>query len=109
MWIVNGKQMTNAEYDEHLRKELEAKQRVQREQAALVKKLGETYEALTSLMQQHPEANREITDKTAVDEEIYEKLRQNLRRADGAPRGRWVRQDGTRWGDPTMRKQDGPD
>jgi hypothetical protein len=104
MWIVNGKQMTNAEYDEHLRKELEAKERVQREQAALVKKLSETYEALTTLMQQHPEVDREITDKTAVDEEIYEKLRQNLKRADSAPRCRWVRQDGTTCGSPQLRK-----
>jgi hypothetical protein len=40
-------------------------------------------------MQQHPEVDREITDKTAVDEEIYEKLRQNLELADEAPRCRW--------------------
>jgi hypothetical protein len=104
MWIVNGKQMTNAEYDEHLRQEREAKERVQQEQAALVKKLGETYEALTSLMQQHPEVDREVTDKTAMDEEIYGKLRQNLHRADKAPRCRWVRQDGTICGSPQMRK-----
>jgi hypothetical protein len=81
-WIVNGKQMTEAEYQDHQRQELEARERVQREAAALVKKLGQTYEALTSLMQQHPEVDREITDKTAVDEEIYEKLRHNLERAD---------------------------
>jgi hypothetical protein len=103
-WIVDGKQMTEAEYEEHQRQELEAKERIQREAAALVKKLGETYEALTSLMQQHPEMDREITDKTAVDEEIYEKLRQNLERADEAPRCRWVRQDGTMCGSPQMRK-----
>ena len=103
-WVVNGKQMTEAEYREHQKQELEAKERVQREQAALVKKLGETYAALTSLMQQHPEVDREITDKTAVDEEIYGKLRQNLERADNAPRCRWVRQDGTICGSPQMRK-----
>jgi hypothetical protein len=103
-WIVDGKQMTNAEYEEHQRQEREAKERVQREAAALVKKLGETYAALTGLMHQHPEVDREITDKTAVDEEIYEKLRQNLHRANEAPRCRWVRQDGTRCGSPQMRK-----
>jgi hypothetical protein len=103
-WIVNGKQMTEAEYQDHQRQELEARERVQREAAALVKKLGQTYEALTSLMQQHPEVDREITDKTAVDEEIYEKLRQNLELADEAPRCRWVRQDGTMCGSPQMRK-----
>src|SRR5438874_508300 len=36
MWIVDGKQMTNAEYEEHQRKELEAKERVQRVQTALI-------------------------------------------------------------------------
>jgi len=103
-WIVNGKQMTEAEYREHQRQEVEAKERVRQEAAALVKKLGETYEALTNLMQQHPEVDRKITDKTAVDEEIYGKLRQNLERADKAPRCRWVRQDGTICGSPQMRK-----
>ena len=103
-WIVDGKQMTEAEYEEHQRQESEAKERVQQEAAGLVKKLGETYEALTSLMQQHPEVDREITDKTAVDEEIYEKLRRNLELADEAPRCRWVRQDGTMCGSPQMRK-----
>jgi hypothetical protein len=62
-WIVNGKQMTEAEYQDHQRQELEARERVQREAAALVKKLGQTYEALTSLMQQHPEVDREITTR----------------------------------------------
>ena len=103
-WIVDGKQMTEAEYREHQRQEVEAKQRVQGEAAALVKKLGETYAALTGLMQQHPEVDREITDKTAVDEKIYEKLRQNLEQADKSPRCRWVRQDGTICGSPQMRK-----
>jgi len=103
-WIVDGKQMTEAEHEEYERQKLEAKERVQQEAAALVKKLGETYEALTSLMQQHPEVDREITDKTAVNEEIYEKLRQNLERADEAPRCRWIRRDGTTCGSPQMRK-----
>ena len=103
-WIVDGKQMTEAEHEEYERQKLEAEERVQSEAAALVKKLGETYEALTSLMQQHPEVDREITDKTAVNEEIYEKLRQNLERADEAPRCRWIRRDGTTCGSPQMRK-----
>jgi hypothetical protein len=103
-WIVDGKQMTEAEYREHQRHEVEARQRVQGEAAALVKKLGETYAALTGLMQQHPEVDREITDKTAVDEKIYEKLRQNLEQADKSPRCRWVRQDGTICGSPQLRK-----
>jgi hypothetical protein len=65
-WIVDGKQMTDAEYEEHQRQELEAKERVQRETAALMEKLGQTYEALTSLLQQNPEVGRQVTDRTAT-------------------------------------------
>ena len=103
-WIVDGKQITDAEYKELKRKEQEAMERVQREAAALVKTLGQAYEALTSLMEQNPEVGRQVTDKTAADEEIYRKLRQSLERADKAPRCRWVRQDGTSCGSPHMRK-----
>jgi hypothetical protein len=103
-WIVDGKEMTDAEYQELKRKEQEARERVQREAAALVKTLGQAYEALTSLMEQNPEVGRQVTDRTAADEEIYRKLRQSLERADKAPRCRWVRQDGTSCGSPHMRK-----
>jgi hypothetical protein len=103
-WIVNGKQMTDAEYEEYRRQEQEAKERVRREAAALVEKLGQTYEALTSLMQQNPEAGRQVTDRTAADEEIYRKLRQSLQRANEAPRCRWVRQDGTTCGSPQIKR-----
>jgi uncharacterized protein YjgD (DUF1641 family) len=103
-WIVNGKQMTDAEYEEYRRQELEAKERVKREAAALLEKLGQTYEALTSLMRQNPGAGRKVTDKTAADEEIYRKLRQSLQRADEAPRCRWVRQDGTTCGSPQIKR-----
>jgi hypothetical protein len=103
-WIVDGKQITDAEYQELQRQELEAKERVQREAAALMEKLGQTYEALTSLLQQNPEVGRQVTDKTAADEEIYRKLRRSLERADEAPRCRWVRQDGTGCGSPQIKK-----
>jgi hypothetical protein len=103
-WIVDGKQITDAEYEELQRQELEAKERVQREAAALMEKLGQTYEALTSLLQQNPEVGRQVTDKTAADEEIYRKLRRSLEKADEAPRCRWVKQDGTVCGSPQIRK-----
>jgi hypothetical protein len=103
-WIVDGKQITDAEYEELQRQELEAKERVQREAAALMEKLGQTYEALTSLLQQNPEVGRQVTDRTAADEEIYRKLRRSLERADEAPRCRWVKQDGTGCGSPQIRK-----
>ena len=103
-WIVDGKQITDAEYEELQRQKLEAKERVQREAAALMEKLGQTYEALTSLLQQNPEVGRQVTDRTAADEEIYRKLRRSLERADEAPRCRWVRQDGTTCGSPQIKR-----
>ena len=103
-WIVDGKQITDAEYEELQRQKLEAKERVQRETAALMEKLGQTYEALTSLLQQNPEVGRQVTDRTAADEEIYRKLRRSLERANESPRCRWVKQDGTSCGSPQIRK-----
>lgn len=96
--------MTNEEYEEYQRQKEEAKERVRQEAALLMNQLGQTYEALTSLLQQNPEMGREVTERTQADEEIYQKLRWNLERADEAPRCRWVKQDGTSCGSPQMRK-----
>ena len=103
-WIVDGKEMTDAEYEEYEKQEEQAKERVRREAATLMNRLGQTYEALTNLLQQNPEVGRQVTDKTQADEEIYRKLRHNLTRADQAPRCRWVRQDGTTCGSPQIRR-----
>jgi hypothetical protein len=96
--------MTDAEYEEYERQEALAEERVRREAAGLVELLGKTYQALTGLMQRHAEVGREVTEKEAANEEIYQKLRRNLERADEAPRCRWIKQDGTTCGSPLMRK-----
>ena len=103
-WIIDGKEMTDAEYEEYERQEEQAKERVRQEAATLMKQLGQTYAALTNLLQQNPEVGRQVTDQTETDEEIYRKLRQNLTRADQAPRCRWVREDGTTCGSPQIRR-----
>lgn len=103
-WIVDGKEMTDAEYEQYEREEEQAKERVRREAATLINRLGQTYEALTRLLQQNPEVGRQVTEGTEADEEIYRKLRQNLTRADQAPRCRWARQDGTTCGSPQIRR-----
>jgi hypothetical protein len=103
-WIIDGKQMTDAEYEEHQRQELEAREQVRREAEALMSKLGQTYEALTGLLEQNPEVGRQVTERTQADEEIYRKLRQNLTQANEAPRCRWVKQDGTTCGSPQIRR-----
>jgi hypothetical protein len=103
-WIMNGRQMTDAEYEEHQKQQMEGRERVRREAEALIKKLGQTYDELTRLLGQNPEVARQVTDKSAADEEVYRKLRRNLERADCAPRCRWVKQDGTSCRSPQMRK-----
>lgn len=103
-WIVDGKEMTDVEYEEYERHAEQAKERVRREAATLMNRLGQTYEALTRLLQQNPEVGRQVTEGTEADEEIYRKLRHNLTRADQAPRCRWVRQDGTTCGSPQIRR-----
>ena len=103
-WIIDGKEMTDEEYEEYERQEELAKERVRQEAATLMSQLGQTYKALTRLLEENREVDREVTDQTEADEEIYRKLRQNLTRANDAPRCRWVRQDGTTCGSPQMRR-----
>lgn len=103
-WIIDGKQMTDEQYAEYERQEEQAKERVRRETAALMNKLGQTYEALTGLLERNPDVARLVTDRTKSDEEVYRKLRENLSRADQAPRCRWVKQDGTTCGSPQIRR-----
>ena len=103
-WIMNGRHMTDAEYEEHQRQQTEGRQQVQWEAAALMRKLGQTYEELTALLERNPDIARLVTDKTKTDEEIYRKLRKNLESADCAPRCRWLKQDGTACRSPQIRK-----
>jgi hypothetical protein len=104
-WMVNGKRMSDEEYTELKRQEELARERVRQEAAALVKRLGETYTELTNLMEQNPGLAQAVnTDNEAREQAVYQKLRQNLRQANQAPRCRWVKQDGRSCGSPQMRK-----
>jgi hypothetical protein len=101
--IIDAKQIMDAEHAEHHRQELETKERVRKEGAALVKKLSQTYGELTSLMQQNPEVVWQLAE-TGGDEDRQQKLKRGLERADVAPRCRWVKQDGTMCKSPQIRK-----
>jgi hypothetical protein len=103
-WIIDGKQMTDAEYEEYERQEELAQEQVRQEAARLMNQLGQTYEALTSLLQQNGDVDRQVTDRTQADEEIYRRLRRSLERANEAPRCRWVKQDGTCCRSPQIRR-----
>jgi hypothetical protein len=54
-------------------------------------------------LERNPEVSQEVTDEHELDQQIYYNLRQNLHRADAAPRCAWIRQDGTVCGSPRMR------
>ncbi len=47
---------------------------------------------------------RQITEGTAKEDKVYQKLKQRLKMADMAPRCQWVRQDGTSCGSPQMKQ-----
>jgi len=69
-----------------------------------VKRVAEGYSALRSLMEQNPWLTQEMDAEDRERRRAFdEKLQQGLRRANDAPRCRWVRQDGTSCGSPQMR------
>jgi len=132
--IVNGKQLTDKENQEHQQQETtppsqeqarrEFRQLEQQEEVhlypntrkprvsgtpeqraeALALKLAQTYEELTRLLERNPGVKRQITEGAAKEDKVYQKLKQRLKLADMAPRCRWVRQDGTSCRSPQMKQ-----
>ena len=94
-WIVDGRQLTNEQYEELQRQKRLEKQRVQEEAARLRRQLGEAFAALKEHLRQNPNASQQITDERALDQQIYQNLRHNLERADEAPRCTAIKEDGT--------------
>jgi hypothetical protein len=102
-WIVDGKRYSLAEYEVY-RKEKEEQEEQAREKARrLIHELGEAYQACSEAMAQLPKRPFEVMDAEAQEHKLYQKLRENLERADGAPRCEKVREDGTVCGCPQMR------
>jgi hypothetical protein len=105
--LPDGSQMTQEEWDEYEKKRREAeflaKWQAQREAARLVGELSEAYKACVGFMKGHPELVRKVGDEEAQENDLYQKLRQNLERADQAPRCEKVREDGTVCGSPRMK------
>ena len=69
----------------------------------LALKLAQTYEELTRLLERNPGVKQQITEGTAREDKVYQKLKQRLKMADMAPRCQWVRQDGTSCRSPQMK------
>jgi hypothetical protein len=103
-WMGNGKQLTDNEYEEYQRQQLEEQERVKQRTEALIQKLGQTYDELTGLLAQSEEARRQVAGETTKDKETYLRLKRRLELANMAPRCRWVKQGGTACGSPQMKK-----
>ncbi len=106
-WIINGKQLTNEEYMELIRQEESARDQVKQEAEQLLKRLGETYTALTSLVEQNAGIGFPIcSDTEEAERSVFARLRENLQQADKAPRCQWIKEDGTVCRSPKMRNGD---
>jgi len=103
VWIIDGKQYSEAEYAEFQKKEQEEQEQAQIEVWRLVNDLGQAYKVCSEFMEQHPEYPYQVMDAQAREHELYQKLRWNLDRADRTPRCEKVREDGTVCGCPQMK------
>jgi hypothetical protein len=75
-----------------------------REQAAqLMRQLSHAYTAYKDFMGRHPELGLQVTEDEAADPELHGHLRENLERADRAPRCAHIKVDGLRCGSPRMK------
>jgi hypothetical protein len=102
-WIVDGRKLTNQEYEELQRQEELNQQRAREEASRLAKQLGQAYAALQEHLRRNPGVDEEITDERELDQQIYDQLRLNLERADQAPRCQKIKADGTGCGSPKMK------
>ena len=102
-WIVNGQQMTMEEHEEWEKQQRLEEKNVQQEAARLGRQLNLAYAALKDHMERNPKVSYKMTGEHALEQQIYYNLRQNLHRADDAPRCAWIREDGTTCRSPRMR------
>jgi hypothetical protein len=102
-WIIKGKELSQEEYEEYRKKDLEEKERTQDEIQRRINEVGEAFRACREFIEQHPEVHYNVKDAGAREHAVYQKLRQNLERADTAPRCEKVREDGTVCGSPQMK------
>jgi hypothetical protein len=102
-WIVHGKELTNEEYAEYVKQRTEEKEREQDEARRLIAALGDAYKSYQEFLVLHPDVHYMVCGEQAQEHALMQKLRQNLERADSAPRCEKVREDGTVCGCPKMR------
>jgi hypothetical protein len=97
--MPDGSRLNQEQYNEQKAKkidaEIAAEHQARDEAARLVSELSEAYKACSGFMKSHPALVRKVGDAEAQEHDLYLKLRQNLERADAAPRCEKVRVDGT--------------
>jgi hypothetical protein len=101
---MNGNGVSEVENKEVMGREELVREGVRREVKALVRKVADGYNVLRNLMEQNPWLAEEMdAEDKARKRDFDDKLREGLRRANDAPRCRWVYQGGTTCGSPQMR------
>ncbi len=97
--MPDGSRLNQEQYNEQRAKQIDAEiaaeHQEQNEAARLLAELSEAYKACSGYMKSHPALVRKVGDAEAQEHDLYLKLRQNLERADQAPRCEKVRVDGT--------------
>jgi hypothetical protein len=105
--MPDGSRLTQEQFNDYRAKkidaEIAAERQAQDESARLVAELSEAYKACTGFMKSHPKLVRKVGGEEAQENDLYLKLRQNLERADSAPRCEKVHEDGTVCGCPQMK------
>jgi hypothetical protein len=102
-WILKGKELSQEEYEEYRRQEQAEQARTEEEIRRRISEVGEAFRACREFIEQHPEVHYNVKDAEAREHQLYQKLRQNLERAQTAPRCEKVREDGTVCGCPQMK------
>ena len=101
--MVNGKELNYEEYGEYLKQQTAENAKKREEAQRLIGALGDAYKTCTEFLAQNPSVHYKFGDGQAQDHKLFQKLRENLERADTAPRCEKVREDGTVCGCPQMR------
>jgi hypothetical protein len=105
--MPDGSRLNQEQWNDYKQKkidaEIAAEWQAQNEAARLVAELSEAYKACAGFMKSHPKLVRKVGDAEAQEHDLYLKLRQNLERADSAPRCEKVREDGTVCACPRMK------
>ncbi|HEY6307059.1 MAG TPA: hypothetical protein VI488_11460 [Candidatus Angelobacter sp.] len=116
--IVNGKEYGEKEYQGREKQQkageeaepiasAEAEEKIREQAAQLMRELSQAYTSYQDFIARHPELSlrvtQDVTQGEAADHDLYRHLRENLERAEQAPRCSHVKADGLRCGSPRMK------